>query len=189
MDPRLDFLPTAESVSAHAAGLLQMADINDPAAIIPNAPIGIMERSFNGEPATALNLHTTNPYAISERNGWRIYKLITVNPENPGPQITNAGARSKQNSSKKRKRQSKSRRSSTVDLDTDSQASFGQSEEEDSEIDERALTSTTKKRRKDVSALRTEVVKMQAELEKAERLEALEKTKTQQMDVRLVCST
>ena len=185
VDPRLDVLPTAESVSALTADLLETVHSANSADRIPKAPIGSVCGSQDEGLVTPINFRTGNPYAIRERNGIRMYKLITVNPDHPGPQTNNARGYSKLGPTK-RTRQRKTRRSSTIDVDSDSQASYRTSEEAEQETEGITQTPLTKKRRTDVEALRKRVAKMQAELEEAEHLEALEKSKTQQMDVSIL---
>lgn len=189
VDPSLNVLSTAAPVSAFGAALLKNISGGNPADRIPKAPAGNVGGPQDETPATYMNLPTGNPYAISERNGIRMYKLITVNPGNPGPQTNNkARANSKPGPTTKRTRQSTGRCSSIIDLDSDcdSQAIDRASEEAEQAPERTSSTPLIKKRRTDVEALRSTIVKLQAELEEAEHLEALEKSKTQQMDVSIL---
>ncbi|KAL8826540.1 MAG: hypothetical protein Q9191_003744 [Dirinaria sp. TL-2023a] len=187
VDSNLDVLPTAgpASVITSGAALPEEVDGGNPADRIPKAPASNVGGSQDETPAKHLNLRTGNPYAISERNGIRVYQLITVNPDHPGPQTNNkARYYIKTGSTKKRARQGTIRHSSIIDLDSDcdSQASHQGSEEAEQAPERASPMLPIKKRRTDVEALRAMVVKMQAELEEAEHLEALEKSKTQQME-------
>lgn len=130
---------------------------------------------------TPVNTRTGNPFSVSIKNGCRIYKVVTINPEHPGPQINNAQLRYSRQPAKKRKRKSKSQRSETIDDETVSEANYEPSEDSGHGSDE--APSSKKHKADGVDRLRKEVNKMQAMLNKAESLEAKEKDKTQQMDV------
>lgn len=180
VDPRLTVLPTAEAVSAMAAGLLQMANSSGPASSPSNAVARHTGGASNETAPMPVNMRTGNPYSITVRNGCRIYKLITLNPEKPGPQSNNAKGFSHVKQ-QKRKKKTKSRRSETVDDDLGSEANYEPSE--DSDEDNSETQSQKKAKNNDLERMRKEVAKMQAQLEEAERVEAREKGKTQKMDV------
>ena len=170
-----------------AAGLLQMAAGSSPLVGEKHHSIVSQDAASTEGPTTPVNGVSpptsqtggaSNPYAVSERNGCRIYKLLTINPDKPGPQTNNARGFAVGKSTKKRKKRAKARRSTAADADTDSEDDYVPSNESSPSPD-------NNKRRKtaDVEDLRAKVAQMQADLNDAKRLEDMEKSKTDSMDV------
>lgn len=166
-----------------AAGLLQMAEGSSSyagqsrhAIMSPDSSITV---SMLGTTTTAAQAaRASNPFAMTEKNGIRILKQLTITPETPGPQINTAPRYHVTNGGKKRKKGAKPRLSTAVDDDTDSDDGSVASEESTPDPD-------SNKRRKaaEVEKLRAKVSKMQADLDQLKRFEDEEKGKTESMDV------
>jgi hypothetical protein len=166
-----------------AAGLLQMAEGSSPhagqlrhAIVSPESSTTV---SMLGTTTTASQAaRASNPFAMTEKNGIRILKQLTITPETPGPQINNALRFHVTNGGKKRKKRAKPRVSTAVDDDTDS-------DDEDVASEESTPDPDSNKRRKaaEVENLRAKISKMQADLDQLKRFEDEEKGKTESMDV------
>lgn len=166
-----------------AAGLLHMAEGSSPHAGQPRhafvSPESSTTVSMLGTTTTASQAaRASNPFAMTEKNGIRILKQLTITPETPGPQINNALRFHVTNGGKKRKKRAKPRVSTAVDDDTDS-------DDEDVASEESTPDPDGNKRRKaaEVENLRAKISKMQADLDQLKRFEDEEKGKTESMDV------
>ena len=99
IDPRRHILPTGPAKTALRTGLSQL---------VSNANHNGGNATPNTTTAATASNRPANPYAVTEKNGLRIYEEVILVPDKPGPQMNSAQRRGRK-PNKKRARSTPSR--------------------------------------------------------------------------------